>query len=358
MDKLVCPCVTTQAERLLLSFAPQLDLQLTAKFSCRFCKNFTIERLTAFSLNNLKKGHIMKRNTKIILTTTCVVLVALAVFLVFSHSRQKKEVKGIQEAVHHAEKETLVVKEQEPEKKKVYKIKKRVEPLVPDETLPEVSSAPATTPRVIRVEKNYDEIHQEVIRFFRYLDHKDYIKTYELKEGTYKHFLKLIGKLSANPPVISGETRDIYTLTHNIAHFYGVVGKKDVLLIRDILSNERKITEPTMKLFYEWITKGIENKKEEVETTTKDLYEYAGFFLNTLGGKAYLSRRDSRTRTLVTYYSLLILDKANRERLNRHGIDIRPPLTLLIDNIRNQKNLKCKREYLKRLKVIREGIEG
>jgi hypothetical protein len=296
----------------------------------------------------------MKRNTKIILTITCVVLVALAALLVFSHSRQKREVKGIPEAVHHAEKETLVVKEQEPEKKKV---KKRLEPLVSDETLPEVSSAPVTTPRVIRVEKNYDEIHQEVIRFFRYLDHKDYIKAYELREGTYKHFLKLIGKLSANPPVISGERRDIYTLTHNIAHFYRVVGKKDVFLIRDILSNEREITEPTMKLFYEWITKGIENKREEVKTTTKDIYEYAGFFLNTLGGKAYLSRRDSRTRILVTYYSLLILDKANRERLNRHGIDIRPPLTLLMDDIRNQKNLKCKREYLKRLKAIREGIK-
>lgn len=300
----------------------------------------------------------MKQNTKIIVTTTCVVLAALAALLVFSHSRQKREVKDISETVHHAEKETLVVKEQEPEEKKIYKIKKKAEPSISDETLPEVSSSPATTPRVIRVEKNYDEIHQEAIRFFRYLDHKDYIKAYELKEGTYKHFLELIGKLSACPPVISGETRDIYTLTHNIAHFYGVVGKKDVLLIRDILSNERKITEPTMKLFYEWITKGIENKREEVKTTTKDLYEYAGFFLSTLGGKAYLSRRDSKTRTLVTYYSLLILDKANSERLNRHGIDIRPPLTLLMNDIRNQKNLECKREYLKRLNAIREGIKG
>ena len=285
----------------------------------------------------------MKRNTAIILTVICVILVA--VLLIFNWENFIPEEKKKPEPVHKAEKKTPAI--QKPEGKAVYKIKKGEKPT-------EVPEQPVTThkAKLAKAEKGYDEIHQDVIKFFDYLDQKDYIKAYKLKEGTYKHFLKLMEKLSAKPPVVSGETRDVYILTHNIAHFYRVIRKKNILLVKDILSNEREIIEPTMGLFYEWITKGIEEKREEIKTSMKKTYEYAGFFLHTLGGKAYLLRRDSRTRTLVTYYSILILDKANEANLNRHGIDIRPQLTLLMEDIRNQKNLSRKDEYLKRLEAI------
>lgn len=288
----------------------------------------------------------MKLNRIIVLAITCIVLAAVA--LVFNWGKFIPEEKKKPEPVYKAEKKAPAIKE--PEKEKVYKIKKETKPA-------DVLEAPAIAPRIIRIKKSYEEIHQDVIKFFDYLDQKDYIKTYELKEGTYKHFLKLMEKLSANPPVVSGETQDIYILTHNIAHFYRVIGKRNISLIKDILSNEREITEPTMGLIYEWGTKGIEENRKEIKTTMKDLYEYAGFFLNTLGGKAYLSRRDSKTRMLVTYYSILILDKANKGKLNRHGIDIRPPLTLLLDDIHNQKNLSRKSKYLKKLNSIREKRE-
>ena len=49
----------------------------------------------------------------------------------------------------------------------------------------------------------------------------------------------------------------------------------------------------------------------------KDVYPYAVFFLNTLGGSSYLIRRDSRVRMLTQYYSILILDQANKQRLNK-----------------------------------------
>ena len=285
----------------------------------------------------------MKRDTAIILTVTCIILAA--VILIFNWENFIPEGKKKPEPVHKAEKMTPSTKDTKG--KAVYKIKKEEKPA-------EVSEQPVTThkAKLAKTEKGYDEIHQDVINFFDYLDQKDYIKAYKLKEGTYKHFLRLMGKLSANPPVVSGETRDVYILTHNIAHFYRVIGKKNILLVKDILSNEKEIIEPTMELFYEWITKGIEEKREEIKISMKKTYEYASFFLNTLGGKAYLSRRNSRTRTLVTYYSILILDKANKENLNRHGIDIRPQLTLLMEDIRNQKNLSRKDEYLKRLEAI------
>lgn len=294
----------------------------------------------------------MKRTAIITLAITCIILAVVA--LVFNWEKFIPEEKK-PEPVYRTEKKAPVTRI--PEKEKVYKIKKEIKLPVSEEKPAGVPETPAIAPRIIRVEKSFEEIHQEVIKFFDYLDQKDYIKAYELKEGTYKHFLKLMGKLSANPPVVSGETQDIYILTHNIAHFYRVIGKKNISLIKDILLNEREITEPTMGLIYEWVTKGIEGKKKEIKITTKNIYEYAAFFLNTLGGKAYLSRRDSKTRMLVTYYSILILDKANKVRLNRHGIDIRPPLTLLLDDIHNQKNLNRKIEYLKKLNAIKNNLQ-
>jgi len=291
----------------------------------------------------------MKRNTTIMLAIICIILAAVTLALNWGKffPEEKKP-----EPVYRTEKKAPVIRI--PEKEKAYKIETEIKPPVSEEKPARVSEAPAIAPRIIRVEKSYEEIHQEVINFFDYLDQKDYIKAYGLKEGTYKYFLKLMEKLSANPPAVSGETQDIYILTHNIAHFYRIAGEKNISLIKDIISNERETTEPTMGLLYEWVTKGIKEDRKEIKTSMKDLYEYAGFFLNTLGGKAYLSRRDSKTRMLVTYYSILTLDKANKEKLNRHGIDIRPLLALLLDDIHNQKNLSRKSKYLKKLNSIRE----
>jgi hypothetical protein len=75
-----------------------------------------------------------------------------------------------------------------------------------------------------------------------------------------------------------------------------------------------------------------------------------------MSGKAYLARRDSKTRILVVYYSLLTLDKANRENLNHNGIDILPPLNLLTDDITNQMGLEYKEKYLQRLHYIKKRV--
>jgi len=227
-----------------------------------------------------------------------------------------------------------------------------------------VSEKPIITPRVLRGEKvrsktkqnYYERLTNDVRNFFDYLDQRDYIKAYRLKNGTQRHFLLLLAKLSANPPVVSGETRDIYTLTHNMAHFYRVIDKKNISIVKDVLSHEREIIEPTMEMLYEWITEEIKRKNKEVKTSTGDLYEYACFFLNTMSGKAYLARRDSKIRILMIYYSLLILDKANRENLNHNGIDILPPLNMLVDDITNQMGLDYKEKYLQRLYYIKKRV--
>jgi hypothetical protein len=84
------------------------------------------------------------------------------------------------------------------------------------------------------------------------------------------------------------------------------------------------------------------------------MYEYAGFFLNTLAGKSYLLRRDSKVRILTIYYSILILDKANDETLNRHGIDIRPYIDFLFYDVINQRGLVYRKQYLAELIGLKE----
>ena len=73
-----------------------------------------------------------------------------------------------------------------------------------------------------------------------------------------------------------------------------------------------------------------------------------------MGGKAYLLRRESQIRILLTYYSILIVERANMERKNRLGVDILPHVNLLIDDLERYRGLEQKEEYLARLKAIRE----
>ncbi|MBN2254556.1 MAG: hypothetical protein JW736_02515 [Deltaproteobacteria bacterium] len=206
------------------------------------------------------------------------------------------------------------------------------------------------------VKSYYDRLFGDMNVLFAYLDQQDYIREYGLPEGTKRQVLTMLADLSAHPPVISGETRDIFILTRNMAHFYRVLGKDNILFIKDIMSHEREIVEQFADLLYEWIFVELRRKNPEVKTSVKDLYEYAGFFLTTLSGKAYLARRLSKTRMIVLYYSILILDMADRDELNRYGIDILPPVNLLMDDMENQRNLDYQRKYLRRLGSIKQRV--
>ncbi len=211
----------------------------------------------------------------------------------------------------------------------------------------------------LKVKKSeYQKLSEDVVIYFDYLDHQAYVKSYKIKGGTYEHSKKLISKLAAAPPVVSGETKDLFSILRNMAHFYRTLKRKNVSLIKNVLSNEREITEPSMDMLFQWIIMEMERKNSDVKVSLANLYEYAGFFLNTLAGKSYLARRDSKTRILVTYYSLIVLDMANKKRLNRHGIDILPPLNLALDDISKYSGLKDKKKYLKKLREIKKGLRN
>lgn len=203
----------------------------------------------------------------------------------------------------------------------------------------------------------YEKINEEVMIFFDYLDHQDYVRSYKIKGGTYEHSKKLISILAANPPVVSGETKDLFSILRNMAHFYRILNRKNVSLIKNVLSNEREIKEPSMDMLFQWIIMEMERLDGDIKVSLANLYEYAGFFLNTLAGKAYLARRDSETRILITYYSIVVLDMAGKKKLNRHGIDMLPHLNLLLDDISKYGGLEDKEKYLKKLREIKKGLK-
>jgi hypothetical protein len=199
------------------------------------------------------------------------------------------------------------------------------------------------------------QVENQILAFFSYLDKQEYVKALGLKSGTYQQFQQAQERLSVNTPIVIAETESLYRLLRNLAHFYKVMGKKRVDLVKGVLKNESDIIESVMKSFYLWLT--IEYSAGEVDMKRPSfevLYEYSAFLLNTLAGRSYLLRRDSRVRILTTYYCVLIIERANELELNSYGIDISRHITSLTDDIRNQIGFIYQEQYLQRLKDLME----
>lgn len=193
--------------------------------------------------------------------------------------------------------------------------------------------------------------------FCSYLDQKDYIKAYRLENGTAGLFQEIQNKLTEKSPTIVWETRDLITLLRNLAHFYRILGKNNLNLIKDILKNEAEIVEPAMGIFYAWCTHDNCKWGKNNPPSLKMLYEYSGFFLSTIAGRSYLSRRDSKVGSLISYYSLLTLHRANAEALNSYGVDIRPFIGSLINDVGNRKGFLYQRQYLSELEELKKKYQ-
>jgi len=282
----------------------------------------------------------MEKKTKQTIVLFIVVLVVVVLVLLFGRN------------YFFAEKNEVIKEESE----KVLKEEKKPLTIVEEKEKPPPEKT-VVLRKPLKVKKSeYEKLREEVMIFFDYLDHQDYVRAYKIKGGTYEHSKKLISKLSTSPPVVSGETKDLFSILRNMAHFLRTLKRNNVSLIKNILSREKEITEPSMDMLFQWIIMEMERKNGEIKVSLANLYEYAGFFLNTLAGKAYLARRDSKTRILLTYYSILVLDMANKKKLNRHGIDILPPLNLALDDISKYSGLEDKKRYLKKLREIKKGL--
>jgi hypothetical protein len=191
------------------------------------------------------------------------------------------------------------------------------------------------------------QIEKNVAEFFRYLDEKEYVSSLNPKVDAYTRFKKILRRAAARPPVPAGEGADPKIIIGNLYHFFRILDRKDLSLIRAVLKNERDTMEISLEMFYRWLTLGDRcPDPENIRPSITVLYQYAGFFINTTGGRAYLFRRPSGLRLLVSYYCLLIVHEADKKGRNNYGIDIFPLIEPLKNEIRYYPDFRFQEEYI------------
>ena len=204
-----------------------------------------------------------------------------------------------------------------------------------------------------------DLINQHVQDFFQYLDTKKYIQRLELGQTTDARFKQIMERLSAKPPIPAGEGVDPAIMVKNIYFFCRALDKKDLRLIKQVVANDRDTLEDNAGMFYQWLMLGNSCKNPGgVRPSFDVLYRYAGFFLNTTGGRAYMFRRGLKVRLLAAYYSVQIIYQADKAGRNTYGINVLPYVKLLMEEMGNYPDLSYKETYLETLTKIKAFYSG
>lgn len=186
--------------------------------------------------------------------------------------------------------------------------------------------------------------------FFMYLDQQEYITALNRNQSSKDRYNLLIAKVESQTPIASEMVLDFDAVIKNVIHFLRVLGKDDLMLAKQVLDNESEKLETILAMFHEYAVRRDPAQEGGIKVPSLPVrYEYATFFLNTLGGRSYLYRRDSRTRLLVTYYSVLTFHEANQMMFNQYGVDIMPYLDTLTAEIAVRNDLKMRDTYLQQL---------
>jgi hypothetical protein len=220
----------------------------------------------------------------------------------------------------------------------------------PQERLKDVLGEKAIEGQAMKVEDECQKMKRELMEFFAYLDKEPYVRELEIGEDTFTRFKKIIHVLSLHPPLPAGEGINYDRIIENIYHFYRVLTLKDLRLIKLIARNEADSMEINLALFYRWLMSGDQcNRDNGLPPSWDTIYRYAGFLVNSIGGRSYLFRRDTRLRLLLSYYCLLIIHEADKRKMNSFGIDITPFLEPLAEEIEHYQLLYFRKEYAGKL---------
>jgi len=199
------------------------------------------------------------------------------------------------------------------------------------------------------------EIEEEMKEFFHYLDKKKYVQQLDPAGSSYARFKDMLKRCSERLPVPAGEGTDPKILTKNLYHFFRVLGRKDLKLIRSVMAREQDSLEYILEMLYRWITLGnLCPDPEGLRPSNAVRYHYAGFFLNTIGGRAYIFRRTQSVRLLATYYCVLIVHDADKRGENSYGLDVVPSIAPLQKEMGLYSEFDLQREYLKKLGQIKD----
>jgi len=298
-------------------------------------------------------GITMSKPAKItIIIIITAILLFLGYIIIDKWHRQEVE-KAVQK------KEVELKKKIEEEKTKIADLKKELslhkDPEVSKEKIEDALGKTETPVPSTEDRLGCEEIDGLILSFFGYLDQREYIQEMDLSGDVKEEFKKSVGLLSTRLPRISGEMDDPITLIHNIAHLYRALGKRRIIMFKMIMENEHDILESIMSSFYLWGTAYNEcDDRINGRPSMNVLYEYSCFFLNSLGGRSYLSRRDSKIRTLIRYYCIRIVDSANDAKINSNGMDIRPHLLLLDKDMHLQRGLIHQKLYIDELQLLKQ----
>ncbi len=283
----------------------------------------------------------MKGNRALLLLIIALIAGGLMAFYFSYYGKEREKPPAIQEVEKG---------EEEPPTEAKGKIAESPTIQAPQEKLEEILGEKAVESQTMRVEDECQKMEQDLVDFFTYLNKREYVRELEIGEDTFTRFKKIVHVLSLHPPVPAGEGFNYDTIIKNIYHFYRVLDLKDLNLIKVILKNEADTMEINLALFYRWLMSGDKcSQKEGLPPSLVTQYRYAGFLVNSIGGRAYLFRRKTRLRMLINYYCLLIIHEADKRRMNSFGIDIISYLEPLAEEIEDYQSLYFRKEYAGKL---------
>ncbi len=208
----------------------------------------------------------------------------------------------------------------------------------------QVEQQPVATLSAAARQDPCEALTARIRELFTYLDEQPYTREYQYGGSMQSVLGGFARKLLENQPVIVQEDRDIFVLARNTAHLFRILGAKNLLFLKSILQEERGRLEHDIALLYRFTVNGC-TTGAGFSLPFAGMYDYAAFFLTTVGGRSYLFRRQPDLRFLVEYYSLLIVDEANNRVKNRYGIDILEMLPVLRQDLQQATSLENREEY-------------
>jgi hypothetical protein len=228
---------------------------------------------------------------------------------------------------------------------------RQFKPLLPAERLSQVFGPTSplvkgASPRSMECE----ELEDSLRAFCRYLDAGETFRSQKVHRDSWALFTSILESLERRPPEMSAESYRPSVIVENSFYFFRLLGKEKIDIVREVIKFESDLAEPLMGILYYWLMTGRSCDKLLSPTATlKVMYQYAGFFLNTLGGHSYLYRQDSRISLLTIYYSILVIHEANMRELNEVGLDLRFFLPLIFQEIQSRNDLLYAEDYLQTL---------
>jgi hypothetical protein len=199
-----------------------------------------------------------------------------------------------------------------------------------------------------------EELEASLRAFCDALNRSEIWRAHEVPPDSWKFFADILDTMAQRLPATGGIAQQPQVIVENSFYLFRLLGKKRLGVLRDLMKDEADVAEPLMGVLYRWLMAGRGCNGSQLQPQQfKVMYQYACFFLNTLGGQAYLMRRESRERLLTSYYAALIVHEATVRGVNESGLDVRFFLPLLFSEIEDRNDLAHADEYLKTLSNLR-----